>query len=204
MEKIKELPKSIINKVRKNPDKSGLAFKKYGKSPNIQDYSDREITEMIHGIYKDFQIILVDGDYFIDLNDVIETICVLDDVTYYKKPTEKDFTNNAHNNIKNIRTFYVKDYILVTKNEVSKNTKHKITNLLHKIGEIRQGRGIHYNQFSYPNDYKTLQSFRQGYFPKDLYHPIKRYINGLFFNDDYRISDFKVESKIRFEVGYQN
>ena len=45
-----------------------------------------------------------------------------------------------------------------------------------------------------------MQSFKEGYFPKDLYHPIKRKINGLFFDDDYRINDFKVISpKIRIK-----
>ena len=53
MENLKKIDKSYINKVRQAPSKNGLAFEHYGKSPNIDDYSDREITEMVYGLYID-------------------------------------------------------------------------------------------------------------------------------------------------------
>jgi hypothetical protein len=199
IEKLKTIPQGIINRVRNYPIESGLAFQKFGKYSDIKQYSDREITEMIYGLYTDKQMILVDGDYFVDLNDVIETICVLDKAAYHKEPTKEDFKTNLQNTVRNIRTFYVKDYILVTKIEVGGTTRHKITNLLYKIGAIREGQNKFIGLFSISNDYKTLHSFTQGLFPKVLYHPIKRYINGLFFQDDYHISNFNVESNFKIE-----
>ncbi|WP_435522947.1 hypothetical protein [Chryseobacterium indoltheticum] len=47
MEKIKKIEKSKINKVYNRPDQSGLMYKLYGKSVNIDDYSEREINEML-------------------------------------------------------------------------------------------------------------------------------------------------------------
>lgn len=201
MEQLRKIPQTRINKVRNSPQDSGLAFQQHGKYSDIKKYSDREITEMIYGIYTDTKMILVDGDYFIDLKDVTEIICVLDNATYIKKPTADNFKTNSHNSINNIRTYYIKDYFLVTKNEVAEQTRHKITNLLCKIGAIKQGRNEFIGLFSIPNDYQSLQTFKQGIFPKDLYHPIKRYINGLFFQDDYCIDNFKVESKFKIEKG---
>ena len=53
MEKLKAIPHSTISKVRTNPSSSGLMYEKFGKSTDIKDYSDREISEMILGIYRD-------------------------------------------------------------------------------------------------------------------------------------------------------
>ena len=44
MKKIKSIEKSRINKIYKYPESSGLAFKIYGKSQNINDYSEMEIN----------------------------------------------------------------------------------------------------------------------------------------------------------------
>jgi len=41
--------------------------------------------------------------------------------------------------------------------------------------------------------YKVFQEFPKGLFDKDLFWPVKKGINGYFFNDDYRIDDFSVE-----------
>lgn len=201
MENIKSIDKSYINKVRNAPNKSGLVFEQFGRSPNIKDYTDREITEMIYGLYIDKKMILVDGDYFINLNKVVEIVCELDQATYFKKPTREDYKTNRHNEISNIRTFYVRNYWLITNDEVHGMKKHKITRLLCKIGAIRQGRNNFKKLFSISNDYVSFQKFKQGLYPKDLYHPIKRYINGLFFRDDYRISNFRVESEIELLKG---
>ncbi|MFV0265797.1 MAG: hypothetical protein ACK5HT_01550 [Draconibacterium sp.] len=200
MEKLRTIPQSTINKIRRNPKNSGLAYLEYGRYSEINEYSDREITEMIYGIYQSQRILLTDGDYFLNLNDVVKTTCKLEDVTYIQKPTKEDLKTNAHNSIRNIRTFYVSDYYLVTENKVAGNTEHKITTFLYKIGAINKGRNQFSNLFSCRNHYQTLQEFKAGLFPKDLYHPIKRYINGLFFNDDYRIGEFEVKSNFIIEL----
>lgn len=193
MEKIKKIEKSKINKVYNRPDQSGLMYKLYGKSVNIDDYSEREINEMLLGIYRDTKHLLVDGDYFVNLENVIKSECILQDVSYYKKPTLKTFKDNSINIISNIRTFYVKDYYIITNQTVGGITKHKITKYLHKIGFLNSGRGKYRGLFSIANDYQTLQG---GNYPKDLFHPIKRYINSLFFSDDYKISDFEVVTSL--------
>lgn len=195
----KSLHKKAINSVRSAPLNSGIQFQKFGKSLDINYYSDSEIIEMLQGIYTSSEMLLTDGDYFINLNDVTEVICVLDKVSYNSQPTSKNYLNNSHNRINNIRTFYVQDYFLVTKNEVANTTKHKITNLLFRLGAIMPGRNNFLGLFSIKNDYKSLHFFTQGYFSKDLYHPIKQSINRLFFKDDYFLSNFKVESQIIIE-----
>lgn len=197
MEQLKKIDKSYLNSVRNKPENSGLVFEKYGKYRDINKYSDYEITEMIYGLYPHKKMILVDGDYFIDLKDVIEIVCDLNQTTYFKVPTKEDFITNAHNSISNIRTFYISNYWLITKSEINGSTKHRITRLLYKIGAIRQGRNKFKKLYSIKNDYVFFQRFEQGSFPKDLYYPIKRYINGLFFEDDYRISNFRVDSQIQ-------
>lgn len=195
------LNRATINRIRNFPLKSGLAYQRYGKSSDIKEYSDREITEMFHGIYKDDAKLLVDGDYFIDLYKVDEIICQLERVSYYKKPTAKDYETNAHNSICNIKTFFIKDYLLNTEIEFNGVTLHRISNFLHHLGAFNQRRDKN-GLYSISNDYNSLQSFKDGLFPKDLYHPIKKFINGLFFIDEYFISNFKVESKIRIEKGF--
>lgn len=202
MERIRKIPQPRINEVRKAPKTSGLAFEMYGKHSDIKMYSDREISEMLYGIYSHSKIILVDADYFVNLSDVIETVCVLNKATYNKKPTSEDLNTNAYNTIRNIRTFYVKDYYLITKSTIAGKTRHQISNYLLRIGAIRQGRKEFKGLYSVSNQYQTMQKFKQGLFPKDLYHPIKRHINGLFFDDDYYISNFKVESKFVIETSY--
>jgi len=198
MEKLKTIQKSRINKTRNFPSENGLAFEKYGKSKDFSDYTEREISEMILGIYKDSKNLLVDGDYFVDLNKVNATKCVLETVSYYKKPTLEDYKTNSHNSIANIRTFYVKNYFLITDEEINGIKEHKITRYLHKIGFLNQGRNQFRGLYSIANDYGTLLF---GKYPKDLFHPIKRYINGLFFNDDYKISEFIFDSEIEIHTG---
>jgi hypothetical protein len=199
MQEIKPLPAGTIKKIRNLAERSGIKYKLYGKHLEINKYTDRELTEMYYGIFKDKKIILVDGDYFIDLKDVVGIICSLDSVSYFKSPTADDYKTNRHNHLDNIRTFYVKDYFLVTRTETHGRSKHSITSLLCAIGAINKGRNKYVGLYSIKNDYKSLQSFKLGKFPKDLYHPVKNYINGLFFNDDYYISSFKVDTQIEIK-----
>jgi len=198
---IKKVQSSIINQIRKNPEVSGLRYKDFGKSYDFDDYSEEDIVEMYYGIYKnnDILFLLVDGDYFIDMNDVIQTGCTLEKVTYYGKPTKEEQKSISRYNIQKISTFYVKDYFLITANKINGMNRHFISRFLWKTGAINAGRNQFSQLYSTRNDYKVLQDFKEGLFPKDLFYPIKTHINRLFFENDYMISDFIVESKIQFE-----
>lgn len=196
---MKKIRKVIINKIRRSPETSGLRYIDYGKSIDIEQYSEEEIVEMIFGIYKDSKHLLVDGDYFINMNDVIQAGCTLETVTYYRKPSEKAILSNTYNTIQNIRFFYVKDYYLVTKNKVSGTDKHLITRYLWKTGAINRGISRFVGLYSIANIDRLLQEFKSGLFPKDLYEPIKMNINQVFFKEDNRISDFLVETDIQIE-----
>lgn len=199
---IKKARKEVINRIRKNPENSNLRFKDFGKSNDIKEYSDDEISEMIHGIYrsKDHLMVLGDDDIFIDFNDVIKTGCTLEKVSFFGKSTNREPINITPNTIQTIRTFYVKDYFLITASKVNGSNKHFISHFLWKMGTIKTGRGQNAQLFSIGNYYMVLQKFKEGKFPKDLYIPIKTHINQLFFRDDYRINDFIVESEIKFNV----
>ena len=196
MEKLKKIPQYRINKIRRNPEQSGLNFKLHGKSADIDDYTDREIIEMLYGIFKYRKFLLVDGDYFINLEDVVKSECILADVSYVRKPTLNDLRNNSHNTIDNISQFYVEDYFLITKNPTGGLTRHKITRYLNKIGCLPKGRGRNLRFYTISNDYQLIQ---KGY-PEDLFHPIKKYVNGLFFKDDYKIHHFEVISNIQISA----
>jgi len=188
MEKIKTFQQHELNRIRKKWNDSGLAFEKFGRSSNISDYSDREINEMLLGIYKDSKHLMVDEGYFIDVTQVKKASCILVDVSYSRR-IKPDL--NSPLKLQDIRNFYVEDYFIETKEAFSDQYKHKITGYLKKIGGISLGKGQYNYLYSIPNDFKTFF----GDAPADLFYPIQRYINGLFFEDDYRISDFEVISK---------
>ncbi|WP_343559380.1 hypothetical protein [Sphingobacterium sp.] len=185
MEKIRTFQQYELNKIRKNGKESGLQFEKFGRSSNIMDYSDREINEMILGIYKDSKHLMVDGGYFINVSTVQKATCVLTDISYSRR-IKLDRTVPIK--LKNIRNFYIQDYFLETSEKFSNSAKHKITGYLKKIGGISLGKGKYSHAYSIPNDFKT---FYHG-IPIDLFYPIQQYINGLFFGDDYHISTFDV------------
>lgn len=194
-ENIKPISTTLINRIRRSPMEFGLT---YLDLDAMYKYTDYEITEMYYGIDKKNKRLFVDEKYFVSLSEVDETLCELVDVSYIKKPTKADLETNRHNSLKNIKTFYIKDYFLITNHEISGNYMHKITNYLLEIGAINKGRNQFSDFYSISNDYQTLQKFKTGLYPKDLYHPIKRYVNGLFFNDDYKINAFEVKSDITF------
>ena len=71
--------------------------------------------------------------------------------------------------------------------------EHGISRFLVNAGAITRGRGKFTHLFCVVNQTQEMQSFEQGMFPKDLFLPIKFDINRLFFGDQYRLSNFKVE-----------
>lgn len=195
---MKILRQDKIRRIKESKNKGGLLLKEQGKSMDINDYSSTEISEMVYGFYKDKKVIITDGDYAVELKKIKGIICELQTVTYFKKPTLADYKSNIHNTLKNIRTFYIKGYYLISDEEIYGNKKHEITRLLWKAGAYRQGTNNFRDLYSIKNDYQVTQQFTKGKFPKDLFHPIKIFINGLFFGDDYKIVNFYVESP--FEI----
>ena len=144
---------------------------------------------------------LTDGDYSINLNSVKAAYCTLEKVTYVKKPTQEDYKTDRHNIISNIRTFYIRNYFLVTENpEFNDTTEHDITKYLLRAGAFRKGSKNFKELYSIANKYIALQKFEKGSFPKDLFYPIKQFINVAFFEDDYNIGDFYVKSKIEIKT----
>lgn len=138
-----------------------------------------------------------DGDYLINLSDVKSAYCNLENVTYIKKPTQEDYKTGRHNIISNIKTFYIRNYFLVTeKPEGLYTNEHEITKYLWQAGAIQKGSNNYKELYRIANAYISLQKFERGAFPKDLFYPIKEFINITFFEDEYKISDFYVNSKI--------
>lgn len=138
-----------------------------------------------------------DGDYLINLSDVKSAYCNLENVTYIKKPTQEDYKTGRHNIISNIKTFYIRNYFLVTEKPEGLHTnEHEITKYLWQAGAIQKGSNNYKELYRIANAYISLQKFERGAFPKDLFYPIKEFINITFFEDEYKISDFYVNSKI--------
>lgn len=52
---------------------------------------------MLFGIYTHKKMLLVDSDYFIEMDNVFQVICELANVTYEKKPSLEDLKTNNHN-----------------------------------------------------------------------------------------------------------
>lgn len=138
-----------------------------------------------------------DGDYAINLNNVKSAYCTLENVTYIKKPTQDDYKTGRHNIVSNIRTFYIRNYFLITDQpEGWDTTEHDITKYLLRAKALRKGTNNFRELYSIANDYVSMQKFDRGSYPKDLFYPIKQFINGEYFKDDYRIKDFYVKSNI--------
>lgn len=187
-----------INSLRTNAAKLGWRFKEYGKSNSINDYSNSEILEMERGIYSSSKMLLVDGDYFINMNDVTEIICQVEDVSLSKKIKVTEINGKAQHAIRSIRSFYVKNYILKTISTYEGKIEHGISRFLVNAGAIIRGRGKFTHLYCVVNQTQEIQSFEQGMFPKDLFFPIKFDINRPFFGNQYRLSNFRVESKDAF------
>lgn len=199
MKKVDKLIDSEIYQIRNAGKDSGLAHKLYGRYENIKDYSREEIKEMMNGIYRDTFTLKVDDEYFINLNDVTEAVCLIESAEYKNKPEPGELIDKSYNSINNIKSFYIKDYFLITDKEYEGTQMHAISKFLCKMGSIKLGKDEFAGLYKNENTYKHFQKFIHGSFPKDLFHPIKVSINELFFLDSYRISNFKVIGKIQIE-----
>ena len=77
-----------INKIknaRKNPEKYGLEYKRYGEFDDIEKYSNEDIFLMLIGAYVKRGFLRVDGNYFINVKNVVSSGCTLIDVEFNKK-----------------------------------------------------------------------------------------------------------------------
>ncbi|WFB62109.1 hypothetical protein PZ892_10490 [Sphingobacterium sp. WM] len=172
---------------------------KFGMSDDPKNYSEEELLEIVNGIYRKKKKLLVRGDYFIDVDDIVSTECDLARVTYKKgKLSSKDYENGYHKSLRNISNFHINDYFVITKSEYVGKNKHNITKHLFNTGLISRSRGKYPKVFAVKNDYESLQNNK---FPKDLFHPIKRFINRYFFDNDYHFPDFKVTG---YEIEFEN
>lgn len=182
----------VIKRVYEHPENFGLKYKEFGKSDNIKDYSVEEISKMLCGVYTDTGYLLVDGDYFINVNEVIQAGCTLEDVT-----TKVKLDLSKPIPINQIQTFYIKNYYLITQSITGGTNKHYISSFLFKKAKmIYLGRCRFKGLYRISNSYKCLQVFGNTYLPKDLFYPIKLAVNDVFFHDHYRIDDFIVDSKL--------
>ncbi len=143
---------------------------------------------MFHGAYANFAKLKVDEKYFIDIKSAFKIICEL----------EKVFLIDKHYSIsiENIRTFYIKDYYLITRDKFNGNTKHKILDFLVSCGHINKGRLKNKDLYSTQNSYKSYQYYNGIKTSKDLFHPIKLGINDTFLSNQFAIDNFELQSNI--------
>lgn len=189
----------VFRKYRAGNTRYDRSYYPKGKEHDPEMLTDQEITEMSYGFFKDKKAILT-GDYFIDMNKVVGAFCTLHDVSYFKTPTRLDYKTDNHCTIGNIRTFYLRDFILITEEPINNQIYHRITNNLLSAGAILKGNASHRDLSRVFNKNKTLQNFHRGYAPTDLFAPIKLYINDFFFEDSYKVDDFFIETSIQIKM----
>jgi len=131
---------------------------------------------------------MVDEGYFIPVDNVIKIQCALSDVTFLKGNQKINDIQHLNELISSIRTFYIKDFFLITENKVNESNQHRITDYFYKMGAYNRARGKNSSFYNIPNDTKLL--FKN--YPIDLYHPIKRYIGEIFYRDGQNVFDFEV------------
>ena len=187
MLKKKSINVSYLKKVKTNPEEFIKGYSIYRKNENIEKYDDNEIREMLIGIFKKEKHLMVDEQYFIPINNVIKVMCIVANTTLLK--TNKEINEvDFKDNITLIKTFFVKDFFLITSKKINDSYRHKITDYLYKMGGYNRARGKNSSFYNIPNDTKLLYKN----YPVDLYHPIKRYIGEIFYGDGQNVFDFEV------------
>jgi len=185
---VKIITEENYKKIIKNPEKYNIEIR-FSHEDKVYKLSKQNISEMLVGAYRNFRQLKVDEDYFINVNSVYKTICELVKVSLVdkKKPIS----------IENIRTFYIKNYYLVTKEEFNGKTHHKISEFLVSTGHINRGRLENKDLYSTKNTYKVYQYYNGIKIPKDLFHPIRLGINDTFFSDHFFIDNLEVKTNIK-------
>lgn len=189
----------VFDRYRAGRIMSDRSYYPNGKEHDPELLTNEEITEMSYGFFKDKRAILT-GDYFLDMNKVTGAYCTLQEVSYIKAPTRSDYETQNHKTIDNIRTFFFKDYFLLSDEPIYNQTAHRITKNLLSAGAFLQANASHRGLNRIFNKNKMLQKFPQGAVPVDLFGPIKLYINDFFFNDSYWIDDFFLQGGIEIKL----
>ena len=189
----KPLPKSRLADLRKDPSWDIPFYKELGRTPDIHEYTDQEITEMYKGAVRHSGMLLTGGDYLIRLEDVKRAVCVIQSVKFHEKPTVKEAGMPWLFQAGNIRSYYIHNYFLYTKKPVSHFNRHSIGSFLAKYGVLGRAKGMTSHLYWLRNDNPSLEIFKAGPAPAALYEPINLAINRFFFNQDRFIDDFSVE-----------
>ncbi|MHA3044540.1 hypothetical protein JSO61_004260 [Riemerella anatipestifer] len=187
---VKLITEEKINQIKKNPEKFGINLELFEKELSYSSERKR-ISEVFYGAYIGNKLLKVDDNYFINVCTIEKAVCELEKVSLIDKTKSVS--------IKNIRTFYVKNYYLHTSEEFNGKLKHQITEFLNKIGQLNKRILENGRLYSINNSYQAFQHYKNKKAPKDLYHPIKKGINDTFFRDDYKIDDFEVITNIQIE-----
>lgn len=187
---IKLVTEENYKKIIKNPEKYGVEIT-FLPAEKTHSLNRETISEMFYGVYTKVGKLKVDEKYFIDIESTSKIICELEKVSLINK--------HKPISLENIRTFYIKDYYLITKDKFNGNIKHKISDFLVGCGHINKGRAENKDLYSTRNSYKSYQYYNGVKAPKDLFHPIKLGINNTFFSDHYRIKNFELATKVTIE-----
>jgi len=157
----------------------------------INQISKEDLNTNI-SLYTKQESLLVDGNYFINVKDVIQTGCTLETIDSTKKidPTQPIIVTD-------IKTYFFKDYYVITKDSTNRTIKHTINSYLTKKKVLHLNKTRFSGLYGLKNNDTQFINFTNGIFPKILFHPIKFYFNRIFFYDQYYISDFIVDTNLR-------
>jgi hypothetical protein len=198
MIKINPLNSHLINKIRENPVKQGIVLQ-HALVDDIMVYSESQLAEMYNGIYMSKRIIKVDDGSFIELSNINEVLCDCENVIMSSKYLTVNEYRQLIYKVKHIKRFLVNDYYLVANGKLGERKMHKITDWLCQVGGFQKYKFRGKTTLSIPNHFDSMLEVESKKVPTALYQPINYYINNLFFNQDDYISDFKVQSRLKFE-----
>lgn len=187
---VKIITEENYKKIIKNPERFKIDMN-LSKEEKAYLLSKDIISEMLVGAYSNFQKLKVDENYLVNINSVFKTICELEKVSLINK--QKPVS------IENIRTFYIKNYYLITKEEFNGKTKHKISEFLVSAGHINKGRLENKELYSTQNSYKVYQYYNGVKIPKDLFIPIKLGINDTFFSNHFAIDNLEIKTNVTID-----
>lgn len=198
--KIQLINKSLINKIRDVGGKDILLFEiseKYDfESDSYEKYDDQEISLMYYGAYVDRKLLISDEGKIININKVKSIYCDIAEIKSIKNVDIDDKFNII--NILDVKSFYINSYIIEEIDWNGNIIQHNISRFLANIGAIKKDpKSMKY--YIIQNNSRELQQFNNILLPKDIFFPIKFYINGLFYNDHYYFSDFKIHGPYLFK-----
>lgn len=173
-----------------------LGLEKLGIPVRVTEYN---VEEIYNGVIYEHGFLRSDSGEWINLNHATATGCELVAVTLIRGNNPKQYATKELTFINNINKFYVRNYFVEIKGPKDSTTRrYGIMNYLKHVEYMRKGTGKYKGLFGIKNDYAMVQSFKSGRVPKDVFAPVKFEVNGRFFEDEYKIRDFILLSKIKF------